>query len=76
MTSVRGVVVVAHGGTVRVLEAYLRGIPADQMAWGPVENATVVRIPHFRSGLRANPRLRSLLPVPRQLLNHPQGGTR
>src|SRR5580693_10335146 len=39
------VVVIAHGGTVRVLAAYLRGIPADQMSWGPVENATVVRIP-------------------------------
>ena len=55
------VVVVAHGGTVRVLEAYLRGIPADQMAWGPVENATVVRIPDFRAGLPGNPRLRSLI---------------
>ena len=46
------VVVIAHGGTVRVLAAYLRGIPADQMSWGPVENATVVRIPDFRAPLR------------------------
>jgi len=45
------VVVVAHGGTVRVLAAYLNGIPADQMSWGPVENATVMRIPDFRARL-------------------------
>ena len=79
------VVVVAHGGTVRVLEAYLRGIPADQMAWGPVENATVARIPDFRAGLRGYPRARSISPAPQQLLSrpfpqqlfhHPQGGTR
>ncbi len=55
------VVVVAHGGTVRVLAAYLNGIPADQMSWGPVENATVVRIPDFRARLArsAPPRSRS-----------------
>jgi broad specificity phosphatase PhoE len=70
------VVVVAHGGTVRVLEAYLRGIPADRMSWGPVENATVMRIPDFRAGPRGHPRPRSSSPVPRQLLNHSQGGTR
>jgi 2,3-bisphosphoglycerate-dependent phosphoglycerate mutase len=65
------VVVVAHGGTVRVLTAYLNGISADQMSWGPVDNATTVRIPDFRARL-----LRSQLPVPQQLLHHPQGGTR
>jgi 2,3-bisphosphoglycerate-dependent phosphoglycerate mutase len=43
------VVIVAHGGTVRVLEAYLRGVPVDEMSWGPVENARVVRIPDFRA---------------------------
>jgi broad specificity phosphatase PhoE len=42
------VVVIAHGGTVRVLTAYLHGIPPDQMSWGPVENATVVHVPDFR----------------------------
>ena len=42
------VVIIAHGGTVRVLTAYLHGIPPDQMIWGPVENATVVHIPDFR----------------------------
>jgi 2,3-bisphosphoglycerate-dependent phosphoglycerate mutase len=65
------VVVVAHGGTVRVLTAYLNGISADQMSWGPVDNATTVRIPDFPARL-----LRSHLPVPQQLLHHPQGGTR
>lgn len=65
------VVVVAHGGTVRVLTAYLNGIAADEMSWGPVDNATTVRIPDFPARL-----LRSHLPVPQQLLHHPQGGTR
>jgi probable phosphoglycerate mutase len=45
------VLVIAHGGTVRVLAAYLNGIPADQMSWGPVENATVVHVPDFRARL-------------------------
>jgi len=69
-------VVIAHGGTVRVLEAYLSGIPADQMAWGPVQNATVVRIPDFRSRLPGYSRLSSISPVPQDMLNHSQGGTR
>jgi broad specificity phosphatase PhoE len=75
------VVVVAHGGTVRVLAAYLRGIPADQMTWGPVENATVVRITDFRARLHrpAPPRTCSPLDPPaiRQFPFHQaQGGTR
>jgi 2,3-bisphosphoglycerate-dependent phosphoglycerate mutase len=41
------VVIVAHGGTVRVIEAYLSGVPVEEMGWGPVENARVVRIPHL-----------------------------
>jgi broad specificity phosphatase PhoE len=41
------VLVIAHGGTVRVLDAYLSGIPVDQMTWQPVDNATIVRIPGF-----------------------------
>lgn len=41
------VLVVAHGGTVRVLDAYLHGVPVDQMTWRPVDNAAVVRIPDF-----------------------------
>jgi broad specificity phosphatase PhoE len=39
------VVVIAHGGTVRVLAAYLSGVPVDQMAWQPVDNATYIRVP-------------------------------
>ena len=41
------VLVIAHGGSVRVLEAYARGIPVDQMTWRAVDNATIVRIPGF-----------------------------
>ena len=41
------VVVVAHGGTLRVLEAYLTGVPVEQMAWPPLENARVLRIPGY-----------------------------
>jgi 2,3-bisphosphoglycerate-dependent phosphoglycerate mutase len=41
------VLVIAHGGTVRVLEAYIRGISVDQMTWRPVDNATTVRIAEF-----------------------------
>jgi broad specificity phosphatase PhoE len=77
-------VVVAHGGTVRVLEAYLRGISADQMAWGPVGNTAVVRVPDFLAGLPGHPP-RSVAPAGQQLLSHPvprqqfhhsQGGNR
>jgi probable phosphoglycerate mutase len=50
------VLVIAHGGTVRVLDAYTRGVPVDQMTWPPVDNATIVRIPGFgtlsRGGIR------------------------
>jgi 2,3-bisphosphoglycerate-dependent phosphoglycerate mutase len=48
------VLIVAHGGTVRVLEAYLHGIGVEQMRWEPVGNATVVRIPfgtHQQGGI-------------------------
>jgi probable phosphoglycerate mutase len=41
------VLVIAHGGTVRVLDAYLNDVTVDQMAWRPVDNATIVRIPEF-----------------------------
>jgi 2,3-bisphosphoglycerate-dependent phosphoglycerate mutase len=41
------VVVIAHGGTVRVLDAYIHGVAVDQMTWRPVGNATTVRIPEF-----------------------------
>jgi broad specificity phosphatase PhoE len=41
------VVVVAHGGTLRVLHAYLSGVAVDQMRWEPMENARVLRIDGF-----------------------------
>jgi broad specificity phosphatase PhoE len=50
------VLVIAHGGTVRVLDAYLHGVPVDQMTWRPVENATVVRIPDFGTRSRGGNR--------------------
>ena len=31
------IAVVAHGGTLRVLNAYLRGIPVERMRWEPLE---------------------------------------
>jgi probable phosphoglycerate mutase len=42
-----GVVVVAHGGTLRVLQAYLTGIPVEEMSWEPLENARILRVPDF-----------------------------
>jgi 2,3-bisphosphoglycerate-dependent phosphoglycerate mutase len=36
------VVVVAHGGTLRVLDAYLHGVPVEQMRWLPVGNACIL----------------------------------
>jgi broad specificity phosphatase PhoE len=50
------VLVIAHGGTVRVLDAYLHGIPVDQMSWLPVDNATIVRIPEFGTQSRGENR--------------------
>jgi 2,3-bisphosphoglycerate-dependent phosphoglycerate mutase len=41
------VVVVAHGGTLRVLNAYARGVPVEEMGWEPLENARILRIPGF-----------------------------
>jgi 2,3-bisphosphoglycerate-dependent phosphoglycerate mutase len=38
------VVIVAHGGTLRVLRAYLTGVPVERMSWEPLENASVLRI--------------------------------
>ncbi len=39
------VAVVAHGGTLRVLTAYLRGVPVERMSWEPLANGSVVRLP-------------------------------
>ena len=41
------VVVVAHGGTLRVLRAYLSGVPAERMDWAPLPNATILEFPYF-----------------------------
>jgi broad specificity phosphatase PhoE len=70
------VVVVAHGGTVRVLASYLHGIPPDQMSWGPVENATVVHIPDLPARLPrpASAHSQALLPQPPH--RQSQGGIR
>ncbi len=38
------VAVVAHGGTLRVLSAYLRGVPVERMAWEPIGNGCVIRL--------------------------------
>jgi broad specificity phosphatase PhoE len=50
------VLVVAHGGTVRVLDAYLHDVAVDQMTWRPVGNAAIVRIPEFGSQPRGGNR--------------------
>jgi 2,3-bisphosphoglycerate-dependent phosphoglycerate mutase len=40
----REVAVVAHGGTLRVLTAYLRGILVERMTWEPIGNGCIVRL--------------------------------
>jgi broad specificity phosphatase PhoE len=50
------VLVIAHGGTVRVLRAYLHGVPVDQMTWRPVDNATIVAVPDFGTPIRGENR--------------------
>jgi probable phosphoglycerate mutase len=39
------VAVVAHGGTLRMMSAYQRGVPVEQMTWEPLANASIVRSP-------------------------------
>jgi 2,3-bisphosphoglycerate-dependent phosphoglycerate mutase len=36
--------VVAHGGTLRVLAAYLRGVTVERMRWEPVANGTITAV--------------------------------
>jgi broad specificity phosphatase PhoE len=50
------VLVIAHGGTVRVLDAYLHDVAVDQMPWHPVGNAAIVQIPEFGSQPRGGNR--------------------
>jgi probable phosphoglycerate mutase len=37
------IVIVAHGGTLRMLSACLRGVPVERMAWKPLGNACILR---------------------------------
>jgi 2,3-bisphosphoglycerate-dependent phosphoglycerate mutase len=39
------IAVVAHGGTLRVMNAYLRGIPVERMRWEPLGNGCILRSP-------------------------------
>jgi probable phosphoglycerate mutase len=39
------VAIVAHGGTLRMLTACRQGVPVEEMTWGPLANATVLRSP-------------------------------
>jgi 2,3-bisphosphoglycerate-dependent phosphoglycerate mutase len=39
------VAIIAHGGTLRMLDACLRGIPVEQMAWAPLANGRILRSP-------------------------------
>ncbi len=38
------VAVVAHGGTLRMLNAYLRGVPVERMRWEPLANGCILRV--------------------------------
>jgi broad specificity phosphatase PhoE len=53
------VAVVAHGGTLRVLFAYLHGIAVERMAWEPLENGRILRCPARRLDRGLNPRERN-----------------
>jgi probable phosphoglycerate mutase len=49
------IAVVAHGGTVRMLNAYLRGIPVERMSWEPLANGCILRSPAWRLDHAINP---------------------
>ena len=49
------IVVVAHGGTLRMLNAYLRGIPVERMRWEPLTNGCILRSPSGWQGRLAGP---------------------
>jgi broad specificity phosphatase PhoE len=40
----REIAVVAHGGTLRVLTAYLHGVPVERMTWEPIGNGCILRL--------------------------------
>jgi broad specificity phosphatase PhoE len=50
------VVIVAHGGTLRVLTAYTSGVPVEEMTWEPLENARILRITDFDTKTRMKSR--------------------
>ncbi len=50
------IAVVAHGGTLRVLIAYLRGIPVERMTWGPIVNGCTLRLPPHQPNELSEPR--------------------
>jgi len=43
------IAVVAHGGTLRMLTAYLGGIEVERMRWAPMVNGCVLRWPGYRA---------------------------
>jgi 2,3-bisphosphoglycerate-dependent phosphoglycerate mutase len=45
------VVVVTHGGVIRMAQAYAEGIGVEAMVWGPVPNASVWNLSRPRSAL-------------------------
>jgi 2,3-bisphosphoglycerate-dependent phosphoglycerate mutase len=49
------IAVVAHGGTLRVLNAYLRGIPVERMRWEPLGNGCILRSPAGWPAVRPAP---------------------
>jgi probable phosphoglycerate mutase len=49
------IAVVAHGGTLRVLNAYLRRIPVERMSWKPLANGCILRSPAWRLEHVTNP---------------------
>jgi broad specificity phosphatase PhoE len=50
---------VAHGGILRVLDAYLHGIAVERMAWEPLENGRILRWPAQRQDDGLTPRERN-----------------
>lgn len=42
------IAVVAHGGTLRVLTAYLRGVPVERMTWEPIGNGCILRLQPYQ----------------------------
>ena len=54
-TQAGDVAVVAHGGTLRVLNAYLRRVPVERMRWEPLANGTILRSTARRPTSVTNP---------------------